>query len=158
MKYTVDWLDKLLNNVKKSADNALMYCWEYLEWKLKEQIREDSYNVWTLAGSINHRLLKEWVVEVWTNLEYAIIREYWRRPGRFPPMDVIASWAARKWMISWWVTTGYNNLHFKDRWVVFVIARSIALKWIEGKHTFKNVYEKEKKNIVTLFDKFMKQW
>lgn len=158
MKYTVDWLDNILKKIKKDSNRALMYCWEYLEWKIKEQLQEDSYDTGALAGSVNHRLLKDWVVEVWTNLDYAVVREYWRKPWTFPPLNAIAWRAARKWMISWWVTTGYNNLHYKDKWVVFVIARSIAIRGIEGKNTFQNVYKKEKQNIINLFNEYMQKW
>lgn len=158
MKYKVEWLNNLINNINKSSDTALMKCWLYLESRIKEQLREDSYDTWALAESVSTRMLRSWLVEVWTNLEYAVIREYWRRPWKFPPMDAIAKRTARKWMITWGVNTWYDNLYYKDKWVVFVIARAIAMRGIEWKHTFENVYEREKDNIVNLFSKYLQEW
>lgn len=158
MKYKVEWLNNLLKNINKSTDTALMKCWLYLESRLKEQMRKDSYDTWELASSITTRMIQPWLVEVWTNLEYAVIREYWRRPWKFPPLDVIAKWTARKGMITWWVNTWYDNLYYKDKWVVFVIARAIATRGIEWKHTFEKVYEREKDNIIDLFNKYFNQW
>ena len=157
MKYYIDenQLRKVVNEINKDCNKALLVCWEYLQGKLQEEIMIDSYDTWNLARSINYQLVKDWLVEVWSNLEYAIIREYWRKPWKFPPMNAIASWSARKGIISWWVTTWYNNLHYKDKWIVFIIARAIATRWIEWKHTFEKVYEREKNNIVKIFTNYM---
>ena len=157
MKYYVDenQLKKVVNEINKDCNKALLYCWEYLQGKLQEQIMIDSYDTWNLARSINYQLVRDWLVEVWTNLEYWIVREYWRKPWKFPPMDAIASWSARKGIISWWVTTWYNNLHYKDKGIVFIIARAIAVRWIEWKHTFQKVYEREKENIKKIYLDYM---
>jgi hypothetical protein len=158
MKYYVDEmsLKRVVNDINDKCNKALLYCWEYLQGKLQEEIMIDSYDTWNLARSINYQLVKDWLVEVWSNLKYALVREYWRRPWKFPPMDAISSWSARKWIISWWVTTWYNNLHYTDKGIVFIIARAIATRWIEWKHTFEKVYNREKNNIKDLFLRKMK--
>lgn len=160
MKYTVDKavLDKFTKNVVKDSNKALLYCWEYLAWKLKEAIQVDSYDTWALHDSITWQKVRDWVVEVWSNLDYAVIREYWRRPWKFPPLDVIAEWTARKGMITWWVNTWYDNLHYIDRWIVFIVARAIAKRWIEWKLTFNRVFNEEKKNVLDIYTDYMKRW
>lgn len=157
MKYSVD--EKVLKNMIKKiswdCNKALMYCWEYLQSKLQEEIMIDSYDTWNLARSINYQLVKDWVVEVWSNLFYAVVRENWRKPWRFPPMDVIASWSARKKIIDWGVNTWYDNLHYKDKGIVFIIARAIATRWIEWKHTFEKVVNRERLNVIKIFRDYM---
>lgn len=158
MKYPIEWLDQAIKNIERSSDKALLYCWEYLAWKIKEQVAEDSYDTWMLANSITYRKVSEWVVEVWSALEYAAVREYWRQPWSFPPMDALVWWTARKWMISWGATQRYDDLYYKDKQVVFLIARSIARNGIQWKNTFEKVLERERQNIIDLYNEYMKKW
>ena len=157
MKYSVDkkTLEAVVNKIVGDCNKALLYCWEYLQWKLQEEIMIDSYDTWNLARSITYELVDDWKVEVGTNLIYWLVREYWRKPWKFPPMNAIASWSARKGIIDWWVNTWYDNLDREDKSKVFLIARSIAVKGIEWKHTFEKVYEREKNNIVKIFTNYM---
>ena len=158
MKYSVDVksLDKVISQIEKESDNALMKCWLYLEWKLKEQMSVDSYDTWKLAESINTQRVAENKVIVWTNLEYALVREFGRRPWKFPPLQALVPRTARKGMISWGVTARYEDLHYEDKWTIFVIARAIATRWIQWKHTFENVIKKEQQNVINLYANLMK--
>lgn len=156
--YGVEWLDNVLNKLQKNSDKALLYCWEYLASKLQEQISIDSFDTWDLARSITYRKVSEWVVEVWSALEYAAVREFWRKPWKFPPLDALVWWTTRKGMISWWATQRYDDLYYKDKGVVFLIARSIARNGIEWKHTFEKVVEKERQNIIDLYTEYMDKW
>lgn len=157
MKYYVNPNDikKVCDKIVGDVDKAVMHLWEYLQTKLQEQIMIDSYDTWALARSINYQRVRKGVVEVWSNLEYALVRENWRRPWRFPPMDSIASWSARKGIISWWVTTWYDNLESSEKSKVFLIARAIATRWIEWKHTFENVVNRERVNVIKIFKDYM---
>ena len=159
MKYTVEGVDKFIKQVKMDANKALLYCGEYLQGKLREQLSIDSYDTGALARSVTYRLVEDGVVEVGTNLEYASIREYGRKPGRFPNLDALVGWSARHGMITGGATQKYDELHYKDKGVIFLVARAIARRGIQGKHTFENVYEQEKDNVVKLFNDLMaKQW
>lgn len=159
MKYTVEGVDKFIKQVKMDANKALLYCGEYLQGKLREQLSIDSYDTGALARSVTYRLVEDGVVEVGTNLEYAAIREYGRKPGRFPNLDALVGWSARHGMITGGATQKYDELHYKDKGVIFLVARAIARRGIQGKHTFENVYEQEKDNVVKLFNDLMaKQW
>lgn len=159
MKYTVEGVDKFIKQVKMDANKALLYCGEYLQGKLREQLSIDSYDTGALARSVTYRLVEDGVVEVGTNLEYAAIREYGRKPGRFPNLDALVGWSARHGMITGGATQRYDELHYKDKGVIFLVARAIARRGIQGKHTFENVYEQEKDNVVKLFNDLMaKQW
>ena len=160
MKYTIDQqsLNKVLKNLENKSDKALKYCWEYLASKISEQTKEDSYDLWTLARSIDYRLVKHGLVEVWSALAYAPIREYWRKPWKFPPLDALVWWTARKGMISGGATQRYDDLYYKDKGVVYVIARAIANKGIKWKHTFQNVVNKERKNIQQIYIDYMSKW
>lgn len=160
MKYSVDPkdLDKLASLVAKDSGTALKKCWMYLEWKLKEQMYTDSFDTGHLAESITTQQVSETKVVVGTNLEYALVREYGRRPWKFPPLDALVWWTARKGMISWWVTAKYDDLHYTDKWIVFIIARAIATRWIPWKHTFENVINREQQNIINLYVKYMNEW
>ena len=160
MKYWVEAKDinKLVNQIKNDSSTALMKCWLYLEWKIKEQIQEDSYDTWQLARSINTQKVNDNKVIVWTNLEYALVREFGRRPWKFPPLQALVWWTARKWMITGWATSRYEDLPNEDKWVIFVIARAIARRGIPWKHTFENVIKREKENIVNLYTYYISQW
>ena len=158
MKYSVDVrrLDKVIAQVEKDSNTALMKCWLYLEWKIKEQIQADSYDTWQLANSINTQKIADNKVIVWTNLEYWLVREFGRRPWKFPPLQVLVWWTARKGMITWWATSRYEDLDTKDRWTIFVIARAIAQRWIPWKHTFEKVFKREQQNVINLYASLMK--
>lgn len=158
MKYYVENIDKVIKDIEIKSWKALMKCWTYLEWKLKEEVGKDSYDTGQLARSINTHKISDTKVVVWSNLEYALVREYWRKPWKFPPLDALVGWSARKGMISGWTTSRYDDLHYKDKGVVFVIARAIARRGIEGKHTFETVINREIENISNLFVKYMQQW
>lgn len=159
MKYTVDIqsLKAVMRNIQEKSDRALEICGEHLKTEIKKQMKTDSYDLWNLARSVESRLVRHWLVEVWSALVYATIREYGRKPWKFPPLDALVWWTARKKMISKGNTTKkYDDLHYKDKGVVFVIARSIAKKGIKGKHTFQNVLDRERANIKKLYIQNMK--
>ena len=161
MKYTIDQqsLNKVLKNLENKSDKALKYCWEYLATKIKEQLKEDKvYDLWTLEWSIDYRLVKHWLVEVWSALAYAPVMEYGRQPWKFPPLDALVWWTARKKMIKGGATEKYNNLHYTDKWVIYVIARGIANKGIKWRHSFQTAVNKERKNIKQIYIDYMKQW
>lgn len=159
MKYTVEGVDKFIKQLHIDTNKALLYCGEYLQGKIREQLSVDSYDTGALARSVTYRQVEDGVVEVGTNLEYAPIREYGRKPGRFPNLDALVGWSARHGMITGGATQRYDNLHYKDKGTIFLIARAIAVRGIKGKHTFENVYEQEKENVIKLFNDIMaKKW
>lgn len=135
-----------------------MYCGEYLQGKLQEELRKDSYDTGNLARSIVYRKVDDYTVEVGSALEYAAVREYGRKPGTFPNLDALVGWSARKGMITGGATQRYDDLYYKDKGTIFLIARAIATRGIEWKHTFRNVFNREKQNILDLYTDLMKQW
>ena len=158
MKYYVKDLDKVIKKVQEDNTTALKKCWLYLEGQIKKQMNKDSKDTWELVRSITTKQVSDSQVIVWTNMEYAIVREYWRRPWKFPPPQALVWWTARKWMITWDKTARYEDLHYKDKWTIYVIARAIAKNWIEGKHTFENVINQQKDKIEALYIKLMNKW
>ena len=156
MQYNgVNGVDGFIKKVKMDANRALLYCAEYLQGKIREQLSIDSYDTGNLARSVTYRQVEDGVVEVGSALEYAPVREYGRKPGRFPNLDALVGWTASKGMITGGATQKYNNLHYKDKGVVFLVARAIAIRGIKGKHTFWNVYVQEQENIIKLFNDLM---
>ena len=160
MRYSIDQqaLNKAINDLEKKSDNALEYCGEYLQSKIQEQLKLDSYDLWNLARSVAVNKVRHWLVEVWSALVYAPIREYGRQPWKFPNLDALVCWTARKGMITWWATQRYDDLYYKDKWTIFVIARAIAKRWIKWKHTFENVLNRERDNIKKLYIQKMQEW
>ena len=61
-------------------------------------------------------------------------------------------------MITGGATQRYDDLYYKDKGTIFLIARAIATRGIEWKHTFRNVFNREKQNILDLYTDLMKQW
>ena len=55
-------------------------------------------------------------------------------------------------------TEKYRDLPSEDKGVVYVIARAIAIRWIQWKHTFENVINRERQNIANLYVKLMNEW
>lgn len=160
MKYSVDTkdIDKLITQIQKTSDDALLKCWKYLEKQIKDEIKKDSYDTGHLAESINTKRTSPDRVIVWTNLEYWIVREFWRRPWKFPPLQALVWRTARKGMITGWATSRYNDLHYTDKGVIFVIARAIAMNWIKGKHTIERVVKREQENIINLYADLLNRW
>ena len=153
MKYTVENLDKVIADVEKKSWNALYKVWLYLEQKIKQNLDKDSKDTWDLIRSVNTQKISDEKVVVWTNKEYALIREYWRRPWKFPPLQALVGWSYRKKIIKWWATSRYEDLHYTDKGKIYMIARSIAINWIEGKHTFERTIKAEANKLTTLFIK-----
>jgi len=60
-------------------------------------------------------------------------------------------------MISGGATQNYDDLYYKDKGTVYVIARAIAKRGIKGKHTFENVINRERENIQKLYIKNMQK-
>lgn len=153
MKYTVDQqsLNKFVKNFQARSDNALEICWEHLKAEIQKQLFIDSYDLGNLRRSVESRLVRHGLVEVWSALVYAPIREYGRQPWKFPPLQSLVGWTSRKHIIKWGAMSNYEDLHYTDKWKIFLIARAIAVKGIKGKHTFQNVMDRERKNIQKIY-------
>lgn len=162
MKYTIDQqaLNRAIQNIQNKSDKALEYCWEYLVGKIQEQLEKDKvYDLWNLAWSIDYKLVRRGLVEVWSALEYAPVMEYGRQPWKFPPLDSLVGWTSRKKIISPWnATKNYDDLHYKDKGKVYVIARGIANNGIKGRHSFETTLNNERKNIQKIYIDYMKKW
>lgn len=82
-----------------------------------------------LRQKITHVVAKsgdDLAVYVGTNLYYGLIMELGRKPGsKMPPIDAILEWVDRK---------GIDKDPATQRSTAFLIARSIAVKGIEGRH------------------------
>ena len=155
MYYEVQGIERFVNTLKDRSKKALWQCWIYLENKLKEQLHEDSYNTWDLIRSVSSQMKGNDTVIVGTNLQYAVYREYGRKPWTYPNF-----WAIGKRTWSKKITKGndYDSMSSKDRSTVFLIARAIKLRGIEAKMSFHKVRDREKKNIFYLFEEIMSQW
>lgn len=155
MYYEVQGIERFVNTLKDRSKKALGQCWIYLENKLKDQLHEDSYNTWDLIRSVNSQMKGNDTVIVGTNLQYAVYREYGRKPWKYPNFWAIGK---RTWSKKMTKGSDYDSMSSKDRSTVFLIARSIKLKGIEAKMTFHKVRDREKKNIFYLFEEIMSQW
>lgn len=152
-----------MKKLQITSDDALKKVWMVLEQAIRYELESDSYDTGTLASSINTKLVRSGVVEVGTNLEYALAREHGRRPWTYPNFDALAAWAGRKGIIQW-ATGKYDDLHYKDKGTVFIIARSIKengtnWEWASeksGKQTFKRVLAREKSDLILLYRQYMK--
>ena len=82
-----------------------------------------------------------WVTEYKDNLfevyfdlpSYFPFAEYGRRPGKFPPPDVILKWVQFKRIVP---RPGRNGKVPSTNQLVYLISRKIATKGTEGKHLF----------------------
>lgn len=157
MYYEVQGIERFVNSLKDRSKKALEQCWIYLENKLKDQLHEDSYNTWDLIRSVNSQMKGNDTVIVWTNLKYAVYREYGRRPWTYPNFWAIGK---RTWSEKVRITksTNYDSMSKEDKSKVFLIARAIKLRGIEAKMSFHKVRDREKKNIFYLFEEIMSQW
>lgn len=152
-----------MKKLKITSDEALKKVWLVLEEATKYEMQSDSYDTGTLASSITTVLIRPGLVEVGTNLEYALAREHGRSPWTFPNFDAIAKWAWGKGITTWGVDE-YDNLSSKEKGIVFIIARSIkenGTNWTwepetSGKQTFKRVLAREKSDLIALYRQYMK--
>jgi hypothetical protein len=131
----------VMKKLNDKSNRALLKAGQYLESKLKSMVAQESYDLWTYAGSINTQLVRTGLVIVGTNVVYAPSIEYGRKPGKFPPLQPLKERAWRK--------LGDENLGF-------VVARKIAEEWIEAKPIFATVREKEEKNVRNIYHKNMR--
>lgn len=144
---------KTVDEILRKQEEALQKTGEYLAWKLKKNVRVDTGNQ---AASINVAKMWRYRVFVGTNVPQAWTEEYGRKPWRFPNLDQLTWWAGRKWFHKWRKTGWYDALKSADKWTVFVIARSIARKWIPARKTYTNTWKQEIENMKKKFYQFAK--
>lgn len=145
-----------MKKMEKTVDDALLHAGKYLEWRLKEKIAEKAHDEGGLWASVIARSSGRGKVEVWSDLEYAYVIEHGRKPWKYPNFDALVWWTARKWMHHGGKTAKYDDLHYKDKWIVFIIARKIMRDGTEPKHIFKKVKKREERNIISVFKKHLK--
>lgn len=105
---------------------ALEYGVNLLKGEILPRVPVDRGN---LRGAVQSRVYGEatsLIGQVFNPLGHALVMEKGRRPGSFPPVAPIESWARRKF--------GRSGLGF-------VIARSIAARGIKGRFFFKAGFE-----------------
>lgn len=153
-----------IKKLQMTSDEALKKVGQVLEQAIRYELESDSYDTGNLASSVNTKLVRSWVVEVGTNLEYALVREHGRRPWTYPNFDALTAWAGRKGIIQW-ASAKYDELHYKQKGIVFIIARSIKENGTDreegspeksGKQTFKRVLAREKSDLILLYRQYMK--
>ena len=99
-----------------------------------------------------------WVTEYKDNLfevyfdlpSYFPFAEYGRRPGKFPPPDVILKWVQFKRIVP---RPGRNGKVPSTSQLVYLISRKIATKGTEGKHLFEKTLDDQ--NLDKLADKLV---
>ena len=87
-----------------------------------------------------------WVTEYKDNLfevyfdlpQYFHFAEYGRRPGKFPPPDVILKWVQFKRIVP---RPGRDGKVPSTNQLVYLISRKIATKGTEGKHLFEKTLD-----------------
>lgn len=139
MKYLIN--TKFLEEVQDRSKKALWVAWEFLAWKLKEAVPKVTHE---LANSIHTEYESDNVVRVGSSLWSAYVQENWRMPWRYPNMDAITWWVIRRFWYSWNVTQWYDSAPTETKQAAFLVARKIATRWIEAKHLFSNVRERNK--------------
>jgi hypothetical protein len=106
---------------------------------------EDGIDTGELVNSIWSRIMS-WgnVVEVYSRTAQAVIMEFWRRPlQKRPPISSLVWRASRKGIISYWKNS-VEWLSSKDKWILYVMAKSIWEKWIAPRHYFQRTYDANK--------------
>lgn len=137
-----------INNKKVQSNKSLIMAWLFIENRLKERVRHDT---WDLKRSITTERISQNHIRVWSNKVQAYIEERGRKPGKFPNLNALVWWAWRHGMISGLKTQGYDGLSSKDKWTVFLIWRSIARKWIEARWTFTKVWNQYRSTAIWIY-------
>ena len=90
----------------------------------------------------NFKWTTEWkdnLFEVYFDLpSYFPFSEYGRRPGKFPPPDVILKWVQFKRLVP---RPGRDGKVPSTNQLVYLISRKIATKGTEGKHLFQKTLD-----------------
>ena len=76
-----------------------------------------------------------------TNLPHAIVQEFGRRPGKFPPEFPIARWITRKRAVFGAAIKEFGGGAKGLRRITFLVRRKIAKKGFPGKFFFKKAEE-----------------
>jgi len=154
----IKWNEKFFREFRKRQKLALKKTGLYLETKIKEQVKDKAYDTWDFLRSVNSRLINEETVRVWSNRIQAWIMEYWRRPGKFPNLDALVWWAWRHWFHKDRKTKPYDALSNEAKGKVYILARSIAKKWIKPRRIFRDTFNKESKKLQEIYTKFLKDY
>lgn len=137
-----------INNKKIQSKKSLLMAWMFIESRLKERVR---YDTWDLKRSITTESVSQNHIRVWSNKVQAYIEERWRKPWRFPNLNALVWRAWRRGIISGNKTQWYDALSSKEKWIVFVIGRSIARKGIEAKWTFTKVWNQYRSTAIWIY-------
>ncbi|MDR3169769.1 MAG: hypothetical protein LBU27_08800 [Candidatus Peribacteria bacterium] len=69
-----------MKKMNARSNQALLKAGIYLEGKLKSMVAQEAYDLGQYAGSINTQLIRDGYVVVGTNVVYAPVIEYGRKP------------------------------------------------------------------------------
>lgn len=132
------------------------------ESRIKGIVQREAFDTGMLLRSINSvidQLPNEMKMTIGTNLEYAYFIEFGRKPGKFPNLDALVGWTARKLKaqgINTRVNVSFSQLQDLARTggkratkqqqayrahlsAIYLIGRKIATKGIEQKLIFTRV-------------------
>lgn len=99
----------------KARDQSLYEVWLFLASKLKRKVKVDR-GLQRASITVNKRELKQGKITVGSNLIQARIEEYWREPGKFPQLDPLVWWTARKGFHKAGQSKKYNQLGKNKRY------------------------------------------
>lgn len=144
------WVELKVNEanilkLKQASEKALYDTAVYYSELVKKKIKDSGWSdTWELINSIFIRDL--WYkVQVWSKTAQAVIMEFGRKPmSKRPPMQSLVPWANRKGIVS---GSTLGALSSKDKWIIYIMAKSIGEKGIKPRKYFSETFEENLENL-----------
>lgn len=153
MKFVIN--QSTIKSLEKLSEKSLLLTGMKLWAEFRKNVSQDT---WTLARSIVEEKSGPQQVIVWTSMVQWVIQEFGRKPWKMPPLDALVWWAGRHWFHSGSRTAKFSSLDSNSKNSIFLLARSIARKWIKPRKVFSRTFNKHKNNLILFYSKQMKKW
>lgn len=140
---------EVLVKVDRAYKRALLDTGEYFASLVRQKIIDNEwFDTWGILNSIFVRVSGDGV-QVWSDAIQTIVMEFWRKPlSKRPPSQILVPWANRKGIVDW---SRYEDLSSKDKWIIYVMAKSIGEKGIKPRKYFSETYQENLTKIQEYF-------
>lgn len=137
------------NNLKRTAEDvALSQTATTFMKLLKHKVAKDTGEH---VRSIFVKKLRKGVYGIGSETPQAQIEEYGRKPWKYPPFDSLVGRTIRKLGKPGTATWTYKDQPSETKTAIYFVARKIATKGIEAKHTYSNLLQQHAKRLVKLY-------
>lgn len=150
---------QVYDTILQAEKQALKDTANFVYSLLKDKIKDDAFDSGEYLKSLFLKSIGIGdIIQIGSSTPQAVIMEYGRRPlQKRPPLDTLIPRANRKGMIND-TATKYKDLSSKDKSTIYLLSKSIGIKWIKPRAIFRAVYDQHTQQINEFFISKLKHY